>query len=159
VIEIMSFMETTVESSRREPESSRRIETPRDMRFRYGYICRLIDDGELQTLPAPLRTRTRSFHKAAYWKSLSLMRRDADFVLKTRRERMASLQQWDFQALLNDYARVQVLLAKLTVAGMSHSIHLGAGLESARQACREVEVFLASASALVNASSPLAMTA
>jgi hypothetical protein len=133
---------------RNDVENSRRIETPRDLRFRYGYICRLIDDGELMALPVPLRTRTRSFHKAAYWKSLSLLRRDAEHVLKVRRERMAAEQQWNFQDLLKDYGRIQMLLAKLTVAGVSHSIHLGAGLDSARQACLEFEAFLTSASSL-----------
>jgi hypothetical protein len=131
---------------RNDIETSRRIETPRDLRFRYGYLCRLIDDGDLQILPAPLRSRTRSFHKAAYWKSLSLLRRDAEYILKVRRERMAAEQKWDFPVLVNDYARIHVLLAKLTVAGMSHSIHLGAGIESARQACLEFEAFLTSAS-------------
>jgi hypothetical protein len=150
---MMSFVQTAVKLSYRDLESSRSIETPRNMRFRYGYICRLIDDGELQALPASLRTRTRTFHKAAYWKSISLMRRDAEHVLKVRREKMAACQQWDFQALLNDYARIQMLLAKLTIAGMSHSLHLGAGLESARQALREFEAFL------TPAFSPLAMTA
>jgi hypothetical protein len=111
---------------------SRRIEVRRDFRFRYGYICRLIDDSELDGMPAALRTRTRSFHKETYWKSVSLL----------RREKMAANREWDFQSLVNDYARVQLLLAKLTVAGMSHSVRLGAGLEGARQACREFEAFL-----------------
>jgi len=131
------------ELRRDEFASTRRIGTPRQaMRFRYGYICRLIDDGELDGLSASLRSRTRSVHKAAYWKSLSLLRRDAEQVLKMRRERMAAFQDWDFKVLVNDYARVQVLLGKLTLAGMSHSIRLGAGLESARQACREFEALL-----------------
>ena len=121
----------------------RRMEAPRQaMRFRYGYICRLIDDRELDGLSGSLRSRTRSLHKAAYWKSLSLLRRDAERVLKVRRERMAAFQDWDFQVLVNDYARIQVLLGKLALAGIGHSIHLGAGLESARQACREFEAFL-----------------
>jgi hypothetical protein len=154
----MSFLQTAARPSDREVESSRRIERPRDLRFRYGYICRLIDDDDLRALPAELRTRTRAVHKTAYWKSLSLLRRDAELVLKVRRERMAACQQWDFQALLNDYARFRILLAKLTIAGMSHSIHLGAGLESARQACLEFEAFLAAASS-ISASSPLGASA
>jgi hypothetical protein len=149
----MLSLQTSLSPRRHDVENSRRIEVPRDFRFRYGYICRLIDDGELSGLPAALRARTRSFHKAAYWKSLSLLRRDADYILKVRRERMAAEQKWDFQALVNDYSRIHMLLAKLTVAGMSHSIHLGAGLETARQACQEFE-------ALLNSSwSPLATTA
>jgi hypothetical protein len=122
---------------------NRRLETPAQaMRFRYGYICRLIDDRELEGLPESLRSRTRNQHKAAYWKSLSLLRRDAERVLKMRRERMAAFQAWDFQVLLNDYTRIQALLGKLTLAGIGHSIHLGAGLESARQALREFETIL-----------------
>jgi hypothetical protein len=116
-----------------------------ESRFRYGYICRLIDDGELDTLPRALRARTRTAHKAAYWKSVSLLRRDAETVLRLRRERMAAEKMWDFQALVNDYARVQMLIAKLTVAGLSHSIRLGAGIESARDACREFEFLLTNA--------------
>jgi hypothetical protein len=115
-------------------------------RFRYGYICRLIDDGELQNLPAALRASTRAAHKAAYWKSVSLLRRDAESVLRIRRERMAAEKQWDFQILVNDYARVQMLLAKLTVAGMGHSVRLGAGMESARNSLREFEMLLTSPS-------------
>jgi hypothetical protein len=138
----MPFVQMPVQASCNDVENHRAAEAPRDFRFRYGYICRLIDDGELQALPAPLRTRTRTFHKAAYWKSLSLMRRDADHIFKVKRERMAAEQQWSFESLLNDYARIQLLMAKLTVAGLSHSIHLGAGLESARQACFEFEAFL-----------------
>jgi hypothetical protein len=149
----MSSLQTSVSPLRHDVENSRRIEVPRDFRFRYGYICRLIDDDELAALPTPLRSRTRSFHKAAYWKSLSLLRRDAEHVLKVRRERMAAEQTWDFQALVNDYSRIHLLLAKLTIAGMSHSIHLGAGLESAQQACREFEALLTSSW------SPLAATA
>jgi hypothetical protein len=41
----------------------------------------------------------------------------------------------------------------LTVAGVSHSIHLGAGLDSARHACQEFEALLTSSW------SPLAATA
>jgi hypothetical protein len=111
----------------------------------------------LQALPEPLRARTRAFHKAAYWKSVSLLRRDVDFVLKVRRERMAACQQWNFPAVLNDYARMQKLLGTLVLAGISHSIHLEAGLESVRQAASEFEAFLASAATpLTSASSPLA---
>lgn len=121
----------------------RNVEVRRDFRFRYGYICRLIDDSELQGLPSALRARTRSVHKEAYWKSVSLLRRDAERVLHVRREKMAAQREWDFQSLVNDYARVHLLLAKLTIAGMSHSVRLGAGLESAREACREFENFLA----------------
>jgi hypothetical protein len=129
--------------------SHRRTQTPRDLRFRYGYICRLIDDDELRSLPGYLRSRTRSVHKAAYWKSLSLLRRDAEYVLRVRREQMSALKEWDFQTLLNDYSRIQMLLAKLTVAGLSHSVRLGAGLDAARQALHEVEAFLSAAPSLV----------
>jgi hypothetical protein len=111
-------------------------------RFRYGYICRLIDDNELRSLPAALRAKTRQAHKAAYWKSVSLLRRDAETVLKLRREKMAAKKEWDFQTLLADYTRVHGLVVKLAAAGLSHSIHLGAGLESARAACREFELLL-----------------
>lgn len=135
----------TIDVGRDSFSGARRFETPRpSVRFRYGYICRLIDDSELSALPAALRSRVRTFHKSAYWKSLSLLRRDAERVLKIRRERMAACQEWDFQVLVNDYARIQLLLAKLTLAGMSHSVRLGAGLESARLACQEFEAFLSS---------------
>jgi hypothetical protein len=127
---------------RNELSQSSRIQTPAESRFRYGYICRLIDDSELDRLPASLRSRTRSTHKAAYWKSLSLLRRDAERVLKMRRQKMAAEQAWDFQFLVNEYGRIQLLLAKLTLAGMGHSIHLGAGVDAARQACLEFEAFL-----------------
>jgi len=124
--------------------SARRVEVQTHFRFRYGYICRLIDDSELQGMPAALRSRTRSVHKTTYWKSLSLLRRDAERVLRLRREKMAAQREWDFQALVNDYARVQMLLGKLTLAGINHSLRLGAGLEGARQACREFEALLTS---------------
>jgi hypothetical protein len=126
--------------------SSRRLESPREARFRYGYLCRLIDDAELDRLPEPLRSRTRDIHKASYWKTLSLLRRDAEFVLRVRREKMAAEKQWDFALLVSDYSRIQLLLMKLTLAGLSHSVRLGAGLESAREACREFETFLSPAS-------------
>jgi hypothetical protein len=132
--------------------SARRVEAQTRLRFRYGYICRLIDDSELQGMPAALRSRTRTAHKATYWKSLSLLRRDAERVLRLRREKMAAQQEWDFQTLVNDYTRVQMLLAKLTLAGVNHSIRLGAGLEGARQACREFEVLLTSPASLLPAS-------
>jgi hypothetical protein len=123
--------------------------TKRDFRFRYGYICRLIDDNELEGLPVRLRARTRSVHKASYWKSVSLLRRDAESVLRLRREKMAANQQWDFEALVGDYARVHMLLARLTIAGVGHSMRVGAGLESARKACVEFEGLLSAPSSLL----------
>jgi len=50
--------------------------------------------------------------------------------------------------LVGDYGRVQILLAKLTLAGMGHSVRLGAGLDSARQACLEFEALLTGPSSL-----------
>ena len=145
--------QTTVASFRTDSPNSPRVTARREFRFRYGYICRLIDDSELRGLPSGLRSRTRSVHKASYWKSLSLLRRDAESVLRLRREKMSAQKEWDFETLVGDYARVQVLLAKLTLAGVGHSMRLGAGVESARQACAEFEAFLAIPS------SPLAATA
>jgi hypothetical protein len=153
----MATLQTPAVRFRNDFVNARRIETPRETRFRYGYICRLIDDNELAGLPGELRARTRSVHKAAYWKSVSLLRRDAETVLKLRRERMAAKQAWDFQSLVGDYARVQILVAKLTVAGVSHSIRLGAGLDAARQACREFEAILTYPSSLPAASIPVAV--
>lgn len=138
----MATLQTPVVPFRNDFASARRIETPRDTRFRYGYICRLIDDAELAGLTPELRARTRSVHKAAYWKSVSLLRRDAERVLKLRREKMAAKQTWDFESLTGDYARVQLLVLKLTLAGLSHSVRLGAGLDAAREACREFETLL-----------------
>jgi hypothetical protein len=148
----MSTLQTQAGPFRNEFLSARRVEAQTRFRFRYGYICRLIDDSELQGMPAALRSRTRSVHKATYWKSLSLLRRDAERVLRLRREKMAAQREWDFQALLNDYARVQMLLAKLTLAGINHSVRLGAGLEGARQACREFETMLTSPASFLPAS-------
>jgi hypothetical protein len=142
----MATLQTTAAPNQTEFASSARIGTRRDLRFRYGYICRLIDDGELRGLPSALRSRTRSVHKATYWKSLSLLRRDAECVLRLRREKMSANQDWDFEALVGDYARVQMLLAKLTLAGLGHSVRLGAGLDSARQACLEFEALLGATS-------------
>lgn len=138
----MATLQTRIVPFRNDFANGRRIETARDTRFRYGYICRLIDDSDLAGLPSELRSRTRSVHKAAYWKSVSLLRRDAEHVLKLRREKMAAKQEWDFQSLVGDYARVQMLLVKLTVAGLGHSVRLGAGLDAAREACREFEAML-----------------
>jgi hypothetical protein len=135
-----------------------RSTTSEKIRFRYGYICRLIDDSELQDLPKDLRSQTRERHKAFYWKSLSLLRRDAVRVLKLRREKMSAIGAWDFQTLVNDHARIQLLLAKLTLAGITHSVRLGAGLDSARQACLEFESFLASSS-ITSSSAARALTA
>ena len=140
----MATLHTPVVPFRNDFVGLRRTETPRDTRFRYGYICRLIDDSELDALPSTLRSHTRNLHKAAYWKSVSLLRRDAERVLKLRREKMAAHQAWDFQSLVGDHGRVQMLVAKLTIAGVCHSIRLGAGLDTARQACREFEALLTS---------------
>jgi hypothetical protein len=140
-----SVYKSAVENWRNDFAGSRKIESPRVARFRYGYLCRLIDDRELAGLPQHLRTRTRSAHKASYWKSLSLLRRDAETILKVRRQKMAAEKKWDFESLVGDYARIQMLLGKLTLAGYGHSLHLGAGFEAAQQACAEFEAFLSSA--------------
>jgi len=141
----MATLQTTARPFRTEV-SSPRVPARSEFRFRYGYICRLLDDNELNGLPSALRSRTRSVHKASYWKSLSLLRRDAESVLRLRRERMAACKEWNFETLVGDYARVQMLLAKLTLAGVGHSMHLGAGVEGVRQACAEFEAFLATPS-------------
>ena len=138
----MATLQTRVSPLQPDFLNSRRIEVSRDARFRYGYICRLIDDNELRGLSPALRSRTRDQHKELYWKSLSLLRRDAEKVLRVRRQKMAAKQPWDFQSLVGDYARVQVLLGKLTLAGLNHSVRLGAGLEGAREACRQFEALL-----------------
>jgi hypothetical protein len=111
------------------------ISRPSVRGFRYSYLCRLIDDSELQDFDPAVRSELRRVHKQAYWKNLSLLRRDASHVLKVRREMMSAQQDWDFNALVSDYARVQVLLATLTMAGISHSTRFSAGLERARVAC------------------------
>jgi hypothetical protein len=113
-------------------------------RFRYSYLCRLIDDSELQDFDPSVRSELRRAHKHAYWKNLSLLRRDAAHVLKVRREMMSAQQDWDFNALVSDYARVQVLLGTLTMAGLSHSTRFSVGLERARVACSEFETLFTS---------------
>lgn len=109
------------------------------MRFRYSYLYRLIDDNELRGLTPAIRADIRKVHKEAYWKNLSLLRRDAASVLKLRRDMMAARKNWDFSALVNDYARVQYLLATLTLAGLSHSTRIPAGITAVRTACDEFE--------------------
>lgn len=118
-------------------------------RFRYSYLCRLIDDSELQEFAPEVRTELRRVHKQAYWKNLSLLRRDAAYVLKVRRQMMSAQQEWDFNSLVSDYARVQVLLATLAVAGLSHSTRFSVGLERARVACSEFETLFTSSSPLL----------
>jgi len=118
--------------------------------FRYSYLCRLIDDSELECVDPSLRSELRRAHKQAYWKNLSLLRRDAAQVLKVRRSRMSSQQQWDFNGLVGDYTKVQFLLATLTMAGLSHSTRITVGLNRARIACSEFET-LFSASPLLAA--------
>jgi hypothetical protein len=117
---------------------------PVSRRFRYSYLCRLIDDSELQDFDPSVRAELRRAHKQAYWKNLSLLRRDAADVLKVRREMMGAQQDWDFNSLVSDYARVQVLLATLTMAGLSHSTRFSVGLERARVACSEFETLFTS---------------
>jgi hypothetical protein len=117
---------------------------PASRRFRYSYLCRLIDDSELQDFDPSVRSELRRAHKQAYWKNLSLLRRDAAHVLKVRREMMSAQQDWDFNSLVSDYARVQVLLATLTMAGFSHSTRFSVGLERARLACSEFETLFTS---------------
>jgi hypothetical protein len=117
---------------------------PVSRRFRYSYLCRLIDDSELQEFDPSVRSELRRAHKQAYWKNLSLLRRDAAKVLKVRREMMGAEKAWDFNALVSDYARVQVLLVTLTMAGVSHSTRFSVGLERARVACSEFETLFTS---------------
>ncbi len=117
---------------------------PAPRSFRYSYLCRLIDDSELQDFDPAVRSELRRVHKQAYWKNLSLLRRDAAHVLKIRREMMSAQQDWDFNALLSDYAKVQVLLGTLTMAGLSHSTRVSVGLERARIACSEFETLFTS---------------
>ncbi|HZL56793.1 MAG TPA: hypothetical protein VFC21_06920 [Bryobacteraceae bacterium] len=117
--------------------------------FRYSYLCRLIDDAELSGLAPSLRAELRRTHKKAYWKNLSLLRRDAALILKVRREKMAAHREWNFNALVNDYARIQFLLATLTIAGMSHTTRAAVGLARARAACSEFETLFTSFQPLV----------
>ena len=119
--------------------------------FRYSYLCRLIDDRELQDFEPSVRSELRRAHKQAYWKNLSLLRRDAAHVLRVRREKMSAPQDWDFSALVNDYARVQYLLATLTMAGLSHSTRILIGLEQVRVACSEFETLFTSSPILTAA--------
>jgi len=119
--------------------------------FRYSYLCRLIDDSELQDFDPSVRSELRRAHKQVYWKNLALLRRDAARVLKVRREMMGAQQDWDFNSLVSDYAKVQVLLATLTVAGLSHSTRFSVGLERAKVACSEFETLFTSSSPLLAA--------
>jgi len=109
------------------------------MLFRYSYLYRLIDDNELRGLSPAVRDEIRKAHKQAYWKNLSLLRRDVARVLRLRRGMMAARRDWDFSALVNDYARVQYLLATLALAGLSHSSRIPAGITAVRTACAEFE--------------------
>ena len=135
----------TVNRWRRDFAAPSLIESSREARFRYSYLCRLIDDRELEGLSEPLRSRTREAHRATYLKNVSLLRRDAEHVLRVRREKMAAEQEWNFQLLVDDYARVRLLIGKLKFAGLCHALHLGAGLDAARQALREFESILTAA--------------
>ena len=140
--------EMTVKTTRVEGSRTSR---PTLGRFRYSYLCRLIDDSELQDFDPSVRSDLRRAHKQAYWKNLSLLRRDAAHVLKVRREMMSAQQDWDFNALVSDYARVQVLLGTLTMAGLSHSTRFSVGLERARVACSEFETMFTSSPLLAAA--------
>jgi hypothetical protein len=122
---------------------------PASRRFRYSYLCRLIDDDELQEFEPVVRSELRRAHKQAYWKNLSLLRRDAARVLKVRREMMSARQDWNFNSLVSDYARVQMLLATLTMAGLSHSTRFAVGLKRAKVACSEFETLFTSSSPLL----------
>jgi hypothetical protein len=126
---------------------------PASRRFRYSYLCRLIDDSELQDFHPAVRSELRRAHKQAYWKNLSLLRRDAAYVLKVRREMMGAQRDWNFNSLVSDYARVQVLLATLTMAGVSHSTRFSVGLERARVACSEFETMFTSSPLLAASAS------
>ncbi|HKD10125.1 MAG TPA: hypothetical protein VKB79_29725 [Bryobacteraceae bacterium] len=116
------------------------------MRFRYSYLYRLIDDNELRGLSPAIRVEIRKVHKEAYWKNIALLRRDAAHVLKLRRHMMAARKDWDFSALVNDYARVQYLLATLTLAGLTHATRIPSGITAVRTACDEFESLFSDAS-------------
>lgn len=120
-------------------------------RFRYAYLYRLIDDREIADLPTAARAELRRAHKQVYWKNLSLLRRDANVVLRARRARMGAEQNWDFNSLLGDYARVQMLLATLTVAGLSHTTGVPVLLKQVRAVCTEFETMFTATPALVAA--------
>ena len=120
-------------------------------RFRYSYLYRLIDDREIADLPRSTRAELRRAHKQAYWKNVSLLRRDASLVLKARRTRMGAEQDWDFNSLVGDYARVQMLLATLTLAGLSHTSRVPVLLEQVRTVCTEFETMFTASPALVAA--------
>jgi hypothetical protein len=131
--------------------SSGRVRGIAPKRFRYSYLYRLIDDSELSELPAEAQAELRNAHKHIYWKNLSLLRRDAGQILKVRRTRMSAEQNWDFGGLLSDYARVQFLLATLTLAGISHSARVPVLLDQVRSACSEFERMLTPIPALAGA--------
>ena len=125
--------------------------TPAAKGFRYSYLYRLIDDREIADLPRTARAELRHAHMQAYWKNLSLLRRDANIVLKTRRARMGAAQDWDFNSLVGDYARVQMLLAALTLAGLSHATHVPVLREQVRAVCAEFEAMFTASPALASA--------
>jgi len=130
-----------------EPQSS----SVATRRFRYSYLCRLIDDNELRDFSPDLRSQLRRAHKQAYWKNLSLLRRDAARILKVRRQQMGAQQEWDFNSLVTDYARVQYLIGTLTLAGITHATRVSVGLEYARAACTEIELLFTTSSPLLGA--------
>lgn len=131
--------------------SSDQVRNIAPKRFRYSYLYRLIDDSELDELPSAARAELRRAHKQIYWKNLSLLRRDAARILKVRRTRMSAEQNWDFNTLLSDYTRVQLLLATLTVAGVSHATRIPALRKQVRAACAEFDTMFTASPALIGA--------
>lgn len=124
-----------------------RVVAPRSSRsepFVYGYLSRLLDDTELNAIQDPrVRAQTRAAHREAYRTSLRLLRRDIRRILERRRKLMDATEQWSFESLLSDTARMWKLLAILHMAGVAHGLRLPALVSAAREACLELQGFLA----------------
>jgi hypothetical protein len=112
--------------------------------FPYGYLMRLLDDRELNSIQdVRVRSETRAVHRQVYRKSLQLLRRDVGRMLVNRRKLMETRQEWRFEALVGDTVRVWKLLWTLRVAGAAHGIHVPVMVNAAREACRELQSLMA----------------
>jgi len=111
--------------------------------FQYGYLPRLIDDRELELIEdAALRSATRDAHRQVYWKSIRLLSRDVRRIRENRRKLMDVRQEWSFESLIADTARIWRLLLVLRVAGAAHSLHVPGMVNVARNASAELQILV-----------------
>lgn len=116
--------------------------------FQYGYLARLIDDRELALIEdAAVRAATRAAHRQVYWKSLRLLRRDVNRMMVNRRKLMDARQEWRFESLVSDTARVWRLIWTLRIAGVAHGAHVPLLVAQAGEACTELRRLMSVTSA------------